>query len=196
MTDLSRRDMLGFLGLAVMSGAFGCTSDGVERAARKAREKADGPFTPEFFTEPELRTVRILADIVIPADDRSGSAGEARVAEFMDHIMVEYPSSGERMRKGLAWLDAESVRRFRKPFSELGATDQLAIVDAIAWPKKAAEDLKEGAEFFSNFRNLTATGFWSSRLGVEDLHYIGNVFNPNWKGCPAEQMQKLGVSYT
>jgi hypothetical protein len=196
MTDFSRREMLGFLGLAVMSGAFGCTSDGVERAARKARETAHGPFTPEFFTEPELRTVRLLADIVIPKDERSGSAGDAKVAEFMDHIMVAYPSSGEQMRKGLAWLDAESTRRHQKPFADLAEAERIAIVDAIAWPKKAAAEMKEGVDFFNNFRNLTATGFWSSRIGVEDLRYIGNVFNPNWSGCPAEQMQKLGVSYS
>lgn len=193
MTDLSRRDMLGILGMAVMSGAFGCTADGVERAARKAREAA-GPFTPEFFTGPELRVVRILADIVIPKDERSGSAGDAKVPEFMDHIMAEYPSNGERLRKGMAWLDGESRKRHQRPFDELAEAERLAIVDAIAWPKKAAEDLKEGVEFFNNFRNLTATGFWSSRIGVEDLHYIGNVFNPGWSGCPAEQLQKLGVS--
>ena len=194
MTDFSRREMLGFLGLAVMSGAFGCSSDGVERAARKAREAADGPFTPEFFTEPELRTVRILADIVIPKDERSGSAGDAKVPEFMDHIMVVYPSSGEQMRKGLAWLDAESTRRYQKAFADLAEAERIAIVDTIAWPKKAAAEMKDGADFFNQFRNLTATGFWSSRLGVEDLRYIGNVFNPNWNGCPAEQLRKIGVA--
>ena len=196
MTDFSRREMLGFLGLAVMSGAFGCTSEGVERAARKVREEAEGPFVPEFFTDPELRTVRLLADIVIPKDERSGSAGDAKVPEFMDHIMVVYPSSGERMRKGLAWLEAESIRRHQKGFADLAEAERIAIVEAIAWPKKADASLKEGVDFFSNFRNLTATGFWSSRVGVEDLRYIGNVFNPNWNGCPPEQMRKLGVSYT
>jgi len=149
--------MLGILGMAVMSGAFGCTSDGVERAARKARE-ASGPFTPEFFTEPELRTVRILADIVIPKDERSGSAGDANVPEFMDHIMVEYPSNGERLRKGLAWLDGESRKRHQKPFDELAEAERLAIVDAIAWPKKASEDVREGVECFNHWLDHTATG--------------------------------------
>ena len=193
MTDLSRRDMLGLLGLAVMSGAFGCTADGVEKAAREVR-KAAAPFTPKFFTEPELRTVRTLVDIVIPRDERSGSATDAGVPEFMDYVLGEFPDSGDRMRKGLAWLDAESVRRSRA-FAESAPADQLTVVDAIAWPKKAAPEIKEGVDFFKNFRNLTASGFWSSRMGIEDLQYIGNTFNPNWNGCPEAALTKLGVSY-
>ena len=194
MTDLSRRDMLGLLGLAVMSGAFGCTADGVEKAAREVR-KAAAPFTPKFFTEPELRTVRTLVDIVIPRDERSGSATDAGVPEFMDYVLGEFPDSGDRMRKGLAWLDAESVRRSGRAFAESAPADQLTVVDAIAWPKKAAPEIKEGVDFFKNFRNLTASGFWSSRMGIEDLQYIGNTFNPNWNGCPEAALTKLGVSY-
>lgn len=194
MSDLSRRDMLGLLGIAVMSGAFGCSPDGVEKAAREVR-KAATPFTPKFFTDPELKTVRTLVDIVIPKDERSGSATDAGVPEFMDYVLAEFPESGERMRKGLVWLDAESVRRVAKPFAESSPAEQLAVIDAIAWPKKAAGELKEGVEFFKNFRNLTASGFWSSRMGIEDLQYIGNTFNPNWNGCPDAAMSKLGVSY-
>lgn len=194
MTELSRREMLGLLGLAVMSGAFGCTADGVEKAARDVR-KAATPFTPKFFTPPEWQTVRALADIVIPKDERSGSATEAEVPEFMDFVLAEFPESGERMRKGLVWLDAECGRRFTRSFAACTPEERIAVIEAIAWPKRAAPELKEGVEFFSNFRNLTASGFWSSRMGVEDLQYIGNTFNPGWNGCPDAAMAKLGVSY-
>ena len=194
MTELSRREMLGLLGLAVMSGAFGCTADGVEKAAREVR-KAATPFVPKFFTPSEWQTVRALADIVIPKDERSGSATEAEVPEFMDFVLAEFPESGERMRKGLVWLDADCGRRFTRSFAACTPEERIAVIEAIAWPKRAAPELKEGVEFFSNFRNLTASGFWSSRVGVEDLQYIGNTFNPGWNGCPDAAMAKLGVSY-
>ena len=194
MTDLSRREMLGLLGMAVMSGAFGCTADGVEKAAREVR-KAAVPFTPKFFTDPELKTVRTLVDIVIPKDERSGSATDAGVPEFMDYLLGEFPDSGEKLRKGLVWLDAESVRRFGTAIAESAPADQLTVIDAIAWPKRAVPEVKDGVDFFKNFRNLTASGFWSSRMGIEDLQYIGNTFNPNWNGCPEAALTKLGVSY-
>jgi hypothetical protein len=132
--------------------------------------------------------------MVIPRDARSGSATDAGVPEFMDVILTEFPDSGTSMRAGLAWLDGESRRRFAKPFHEGTEAERKALLDAIAWPKRAAPDMKEGADFFKQFRNLTASGFWSSRMGVEDLKYIGNVFNPGWNGCPAPVLEQLGLA--
>lgn len=192
MSDYSRREVLGLLGLAVMSGAFGCTADGVEKAAR-ARQGSE-PFTRKFFTDDEWSTVRTLVDMVIPRDARSGSATDAGVPEFMDVILAEFPDSGTSMRAGLTWLDGESRRRFAKPFHQGTEAERQALLDAIAWPKRAGPELKQGVDFFKQFRNLTASGFWSSRMGVEDLKYIGNVFNPGWNGCPAPVLEQLGLA--
>ena len=57
------------------------------------------------------------------------------------------------------------------------------------------EPLHHGIAFFSAFRDLTASGFWSSRIGVKDLGYTGNTFVAEWKGCPPEALAKLGVTY-
>ena len=76
------------------------------------------------------------------------------------------------------------------------ARQQKKILDDIAWPKRAKPEFAEAATFFNAFRNLTATGYWSSKVGVEDLQYIGNTVVPEWKGCPEPQLKKLGVSYT
>lgn len=192
MSDYSRREVLGLLGLAVMSGAFGCTADGVEKAAR-ARQGAE-PFTRKFFTDDEWSTVRTLVDMVIPRDARSGSATDAGVPEFMDVILTEFPDSGTSMRAGLTWLDGESRRRFARPFHQGTEAERKALLDDIAWPKRARAELKQGVDFFKQFRNLTASGFWSSRMGVEDLKYIGNVFNPGWNGCPAPVLEQLGLA--
>ena len=193
MSELNRRDALGLLGLATTIGLTGCTAREVEKAAAKV-ETAAKPFVPQFFTPDEWRTVNVLTDIVIPKDGRSGSATDAGVPAFMDFIMSDAASGQDRMRSGLSWLAAESARRFQTLFADLTPEQQLAIVNDSAWPEKAPEGLKEGTQFFSYFRNLCASGFWSSRMGIEDLGYKGNVFNPNWNGCPDPQLHKLGVS--
>ncbi len=68
------------------------------------------------------------------------------------------------------------------------------MLDAIAWPQKAAPEMSHGVAFFNSFRDLTASGFWTSRMGIKDLAYIGNVYVPEWKGCPDEVLKKLGLA--
>src|SRR2546425_1283708 len=75
------------------------------------------------------------------------------------------------------------------------SVERAAVLDDIAWPKKAKSEYSAGVAFFNSFRDLTASGFFSSRLGVQDLRYIGNTFVAEWKGCPPEALAKLGVSY-
>jgi len=191
VTDLSRREVLGLLGVALAAGAAGCRPETVEKAASRAT-----PYTPKFFTPAEYATVGVLADLTLPADARGPSATAAGVPEFIDFVMVEEMDNRDRMRSGLAWLDTESGTRFKKPFIDAGESQQKRILDDIAWPKKAAPQFADAAKFFNEFRNLTATGYWSSKVGVEDLKYIGNTFVPQWTGCPEPQLKKLGVSYT
>jgi gluconate 2-dehydrogenase gamma chain len=142
-----------------------------------------GP-SAEFFTATEFQTVRILADLVIPRDDHSGSATDAGVAEFLDFVMTEWPEQQTPIRGGLAWLDRESVRRAGKPFREAASTEQTAILDDIAYPARARPEMAPGVEFFNRFRDLVLSGFYSSKEGVKDLGYIGNTFVTEWKGCP------------
>lgn len=150
-------------------------------------------YKPGFFTALEWRTVRVLADIVIPRDDRSGSATDAGVPQFMDFVMTEYPSNQTRMRDGLGWINAESRTRFGVPFPDAKTADRLAIVNDIAWPSKAKRELQPGVTFFNAFRDLTASGFFTSRIGVKDIGYMGNVPQAAWTGCSsaAERHLKL-----
>lgn len=195
MSDLTRREMVGLLGLATVAGLSGCSTDDVNKAARKA-DTAATPFTPQFFTAEEFAMVGLLADMIIPRDARSGSATDAGVPAFMDFMMADVPTSQKQMREGLTWLDAESTRRHGKPFRSLTDLERSAIADDLAWPKQAREGLADGVTFFTYFRNLTASGFWSSKMGIEDLDYRGNVFNAGWNGCPEPQLKKLGVQYS
>ncbi len=202
MTDLSRRDALKLLGAVPVVGALDWSAPGVERATRfvaRLQAEADGaPYTPKFFTPHEWRTVRLLADIVIPKDERSGSATDAKAPEFVDFMLMDRETSeGSRvqMRGGLAWLDAELQSRFGVDF--LGASDsqRRALLDDIAFPKLARPEMKAGVAFFSRFRSSIGAAFFSSSMGWQDLRYMGNVFNPDWNGCPPEATRKLGVSY-
>lgn len=165
------------------------------QAAKRLAERAGGAYAPQFFNDHEWRTVHILADMIIPADERSGSAVDADVPEFIDFMMVDRPDRQERMREGLEWLDEESRRRFDRTFLDATPTERGQILDDIAWPVRAPEGYDDAVRWFNSFRDLTATGFWSSKMGIEDLQYMGNTVVPDWQGCPPAALEKLGVSY-
>ena len=170
------------------------------QAAQAAASKG-AAFTPKFFTAHQWRTVRMLVDIILPRDDRSGSATDAGVPEFMDFMMLDQPARQVAMRGGLAWLDAECEQRFDKRFVDCADAQRTAVLDDIAWPSRAVDasgrirpELQHGVAFFNSFRDLTATGYWTSKMGIEDLRYMGNRA-VRWNGCPDEALKKLGVSY-
>ena len=204
MSDLSRRAALKVLGVAPLAGMLEWSAPSVERTTRMVaalHAEASGEmaaYMPKFFTPHEWRTVRLLADIVIPKDERSGSATDAKAPEFMDFMLVDKETSeGSRvsMRGGLAWLDAEMRKRFGTDFISSSDTNRHAVLDDIAYPKKVSAELRRGSQWFDRFRNNVGGAFFSSAMGWQDLKYIGNVFNPGWAGCPKAATDKLGVSY-
>ena len=202
MSDVSRRDALKLFAAAPLVGALDWSAPSLERATRMvARLHEDGEqaaYKPKFFTAHEWRTVRVLADMIIPKDERSGSATDAKAPEFIDFMLMDKEtseSSRVSMRGGLAWLDTEMRHRFTKDF--LGASDvqRRAVLDDIAFPKTAKPEFRAGVAWFNRFRSNVGSAFFSSAMGWQDLRYIGNVFNPNWNGCPPDATRKLDVSY-
>ncbi len=186
---MDRRQALELLASIPFASVF--TLTGVEVA--RAQEAIRSGFTPQFFTEHEHRTVRVLADLILPGDERSGSSTEARVPEFLDFMMVDQPERQIAMRGGLAWMDLECGERFGKVFVDCSAEQEAALLDLLAWPDRAPAELSQGVAFFTSFRDLTATGFFTSKMGVEDLAYMGNEFVTEWRGCPEEALRKLGL---
>ena len=165
-----------------------------EKASAALARSAQGPaFVAEFFTDHEHATVRLLVDLIIPADDRSGSATDAGVPEFMDFMMLDRPDMQGWMRGGLAWLDIECQRRFDRTFVDADDAQHSELLDAIAWPEQADDDLIHGVVFFNRFRDLTASGFWSTEMGIADLQYMGNRVVAEWTGCPDEALRHVGV---
>lgn len=195
---MKRRDVLKLLLAAPAVGFAWTDAEALQAGAAAQAARAAGsakPFVPKFFTAGEFRLVRVLADIVIPKDERSGSASDAGVPEFMDFMMIDQPGRQVGMRGGLAWLDVTCQQRFDKTFLNCAGAEQTTVLDEIAWPAKARPELAHGVAFFNSFRDLTASGFWTTRMGIDDLQYLGNRSVARWNGCPEASLKKLGVSY-
>ena len=197
MDKLDRRSMLQLLGSVPVAAGLTWTDADAAQAAKSAqaarRPAARAAYKPKFFTAHEYATVRLLVDIIIPADERSGSATDAGVPEFMDFLVADQPGRQTAMRGGLNWIDHECEERFDKRFLDCTAGQRAAVLDDIAWPQRARPEFAHGVAFFNSFRDLTASGFWSSKMGVADLQYTGNVMVLEWTGCPPEALQKIGL---
>lgn len=173
------------------------TPDASSKAGRMKEEieRLKKVKSENFFTKHELATITILADIIIPEDEVSGSASDAGVPDFIAFIVKDKPENQTPMRSGLKWLDIQCQNRFDKSFSDCSEKQQLQMVDAIAYPEKAKPEMKKGVAFFNLMRNLTATGFFTSEIGVKDIGYMGN--RPNqWKGVPEEVLKQHNLAYT
>jgi len=148
-----------------------------------------------FFTPHEMATITALGDIIIPKDDVSGSASDAKVPDFIEFIVKDKPEHQTPMRGGLRWLDMQCFKRYNNAFVDTTPQQQIEIVDMIAYPKKAAADMHQGVIFFALMRNLTATGFYTSEIGVKDVGYMGN--RPNqWNGVPDDVLKQYNIAYT
>ncbi len=148
-----------------------------------------------FFTSPEIKTITVLADIIIPKDDISGSASDAKVPDFIEFIVKDKPELQTPMRGGLRWLNMQCLTHYNNTFTDCTNQQQMEMVDAIAWPKKANPEMKPGVAFFSLMRNLTATGFYTSEIGVKDVDYRGNKPN-QWNGVPDDILKQYGLAYS
>lgn len=148
-----------------------------------------------FFTKEEMATITILADIIIPRDEFSGNASDAKVPDFIEFIVKDKPEHQVPMRGGLRWLDLLSLRRFDKSFTSLSENQRLEIMDEIAYPARVKVEYKQGAAFFSLMRNLTISGFYTTPMGVKDIGYLGNIPN-QWNGVPDDVLKKHQLMYS
>lgn len=146
----------------------------------------------KFFNEHEMATIAVLSDIIIPKDDKSGSATDAMVPDFIEFIVKDMPKHQTPMRGGLKWLDLQSYNRFEHPFIKASSAQQLSLIDEIAYPEKAKPNMVQGVAFFNLMRDLTASGFFTSEIGVKDIGYAGNQPN-RWEGVPQDVLKQYGM---
>ena len=149
----------------------------------------------KFFTDHEMATITILGDIIIPKDDVSGSASDAKVPEFIEFIVKDMPDYQVPVRGGLRWIDREAYNRFQKPFKDIDNAQRIQIVDDIAYPLKAKPEMSQGVSFFNMMRDLVCTGFYTTKMGIEDIGYAGNQPN-QWNGVPDDVLKQYGLAYT
>jgi hypothetical protein len=203
---MNRRESLKALGIGTIS-----TSVLIEACKDTSQDKAATAINPAdlgrqdfeitrdkslhaetFFTAHEMATMTILVDIIIPKDASSGSATDAKVPEFIEFIVKDEPEHQVPMRGGLRWLDMQCLNRFNNEFKSCTPQQQIQIIDDIAYPFKAKPGLEQGVAFFNKMRDLTAIGFFTSKMGIQDLGYKGN--SPGkWEGVPADVLKQYGL---
>ena len=203
---MNRRDSLKAIGLTAISSALlleackpGKSEDAVVAAkddvqpGREAfevqRDKDLNSF--KFFDAHEMATITLLADIIIPKDGKSGSASEAKVPEFIEFIVKDIPKHKIPMRGGLKWLDIQCTNRFQKSFIDASDSQRIEMVEDIAYPNKVKPGMQQGVSFFNLMRDLTASGFFTTEMGVKDLGYVGNTPN-KWTGVPDDVLKQYG----
>ena len=221
---MKRRESLKLIATGAIAGgtlAAGCNTND-DKAAKPVDAKFNLDRNPDelknekrilamdkFFSDHEMATITILADIIIPKDDVSGSASEAKVPEFIEFIVKDMPNHQVPMKGGLRWLDMHCMKRFNTSFKDCTPAQQVEVVDDIAYPEitytddkgnkvtkgKVKPGMQQGVSFFSLMRNLTATGFYSSQIGVKDIGYMGNTPN-QWNGIPEDVLKQYNIAYT
>jgi gluconate 2-dehydrogenase gamma chain len=197
----TRRDVLKAAAAAVPLSFLPVSTADAERASEFAAEaleqsqKTGAPYTPKFYKADEWKELRVLVDMIIPKDTKSGSATDAGVPEFMDWLANDNPPSYQWSRDALRWIDGFAYNAFGHNFVKCTVAQRHELLDQIAWPKQTKPALADGVSFFNRLRDFTASGFYSSKMGIADIGYIGNVARPEWHGCPKPALDHLGMSY-
>jgi len=189
---ISRRDVLRTLavGVAGVSVLQVIPLEAAELAHQLVRkEKAAAPagkYTPKYFTAKQYEAILSLCDAIIPKDEKSAGALEAGAPEFIDLLTSENDEFQLALGGGLMWLDTHCIDQYGKVFMECTPEQRREILDLIAFRKNAKKDpgLSQGVAFFAFLRQLTCDGYYTSKIGIQDLQYIGNVTRSEWPGCP------------
>ena len=211
---MKRRDSLkallvGTIGSAAIVGSTSCnneianvedlsnvSTDGLYGRTPKEIEHDEKVNSEVYFNDHELATIAVLCDIILPKTKTAGSATDAEVPAFIEFIVKDLPYHQLPMRGGLMWLDGEANRRYNKEFMACTSEEEIAIIDDIAYPDPDGKkpELAPGIKFFNLIRNLTVTGYYTTKIGFEDLGVTSNFANV-WDGVPEEVLKNHEVDY-
>lgn len=199
---MQRRDVLKVLGTAPAAALIPAASlpaaaaTMVGMAAPQTAAAAPGGYQPKALDAHEYELLTVLSDLIIPADERTGSATAAGVPACVDDFLtIRGELLLDQIRGGFLWLDSESRRLHGADFTKLTVAQQKALLDRIAYPRRAALEDRNAAAFFNHLRDLVVNAFYSSETGVKDLQYEGNTMVMDWQGCPDTVLTKLETSY-
>ena len=149
-------------------------------------QEANAAPRPKVFTPAQFQTLEALVELIIPADDRSPGAKQARVADYIDLLLSESePEQTLRWIGGIAALDAEASVRFKTPFVKLTAAQSDAILHDLSRNERAPSTALEA--FFVMAKQETIRGYYTSEIGIhQELRYKGNRFLREFVGCETE----------
>jgi gluconate 2-dehydrogenase gamma chain len=191
-TGISRRDVLKTLTLGVAGGGVLQVipleaAELAHQMVNKEKQAAPaGKYTPKFFSAKQYEAISWLCDSIIPKDDKSGGALDAGAPEFIDLLTSENEDYQLALGGGLMWLETRCVDQYGRVFMECAPEQRKELLDLIAFRKNARKDagLSQGVAFFAFLRKMTCDGYYTSKVGIADLQYIGNVTRSAWLGCP------------
>ena len=153
-------------------------------------------WKPLFLDEHQNETLIILSDLMIPATDTPG-AKEALVNRYIDLVLAADRGDNQRMfLNSLAYLDGESIRRYKKAFRYLVREEQDDLLHFLAYPlgnsgwtgEAAASDV--GHQHFENLKQRIVFAYYSSEIGTKELGWDGNVMHGVYQGCDGEGKNK------
>ena len=190
--SISRRDILRTFAVGAAAGSVlqvipAEAAEYIHQVVRK--EKAASPagnYMPKYFSAVQYAALVVLCDMIIPKDEKSGGAVEAGAPEFIDLLTSENEKFQLRLGGGLFWLDGYCTDHYGKVFLDCAPEQKKEVLDLIAFRKNAKQDpsLSHGVSFFALLRNMTCDGFYTSKIGIADLGYIGNTSQREFPGCP------------
>jgi gluconate 2-dehydrogenase gamma chain len=190
--SVSRRDILRTLAVGAVSGSVlqvipAKAAEYAHQTVRNERAATTaGKYAPKFFSAHQYEMLTNLCDTIIPKDEKSGGAVEAGAPEFIDLLTSENEEWQIALGGGLQWLDGFCSDRYSNVFLDCTPEQKKEVLDLIAFRKNAKQDvtLSQGVFFFAFLRRLTCDGFYTSKIGIEDLQYIGNTSLREFPGCP------------
>ena len=210
---MDRRESLKSIVLGSLAGGLvltGCKPDEEQEMAQAIDQKAGDYYgrTPEererdkelmeeeLLSDHERELLTVLCDVILPPGDTYKGASDADVAGFIEFMAKDIPELQTPLRGGLLDLEHQCYQAFDKSFVNATEAEQKELIEPIAYYDPDVPELERdpAVNFFSLVRNLTLTGFYTSKIGIEELGYKGN--SPNvWDGVPEEVLAQHGVSY-
>ncbi|WP_188752460.1 gluconate 2-dehydrogenase subunit 3 family protein [Parapedobacter defluvii] len=206
---MKRRDALKAIGVSMVASGFlfhRCGNEKTDRVISRInlelkegrelweRERLEELNSFTFFDQHEKETLTELVDLVIPADEDSPAASGVGVPDFIEFIVKDQPELQQPMRDGLKWIDDYSQQQFRGAFTGITADQRTQVLDRIAYPEPESSELQSGIAFFALLRELTASGYFTTKAGIEYLGYVGN--RPNvWEGVPTDVLRQYHLTH-
>jgi hypothetical protein len=182
---------------AEAAGQLSPSGPGFDYGRLPAELEAIEKLNAETFLNPhERETIEVLCELILPPTEEFGGPMEAGVPEFIEFMAKDYPDFQPTLRGGLMWLDHASNTRYLTEFKTAAQGQQKELLDTIAYydPEVPMDEHPLEIQFFNLLRNLTVSGYYTSKVGIAELGYKGNAPNV-WDGVPQDVLDKHGLAY-